>query len=539
MSPTRWAIARALSWMLLAAVLGPPAAEAQYYEPAVRSLEFVTGSLQRSPRLLGMGGLTLVIPDRNTEIELWDLGRIPVGLAFDDSTSTLDLWPGTGSVSAVHTLPAGRERQNLAARNTGALVDAVYRSRRSGSVFGVIGDLSGLQWDQPYSQDVEIRRGVLHPEVLAILGGQIHRWFDSRVSWATHLRFRSENVNDEYRAIVSNAAGEYIDQAGGLLTPPSEFTPTDVRVNTTAFGVSTAYAIGAGTKLAIGLEHEGNEITATNELQRSSSEFTEKRPYWVGQATLAGKLGKELEFGVDGIGRLSKSEADWRFSASAGVGSDPLSARGNYQKREEKASEMRARLRWSPGKASFAGALTTAAYEVTVDPPNSTDQSSFNRFLNLAFERPGTDSLAYPDSVVHNETQRFAVAWGGGASYRLGVNTVGAEYHWTRDIRGSTISSTGPKRLTWDLRGGVERPLGKQMVVRAGYAYRSVDEDEFTAGNEYIANAFSVGFGYAPASATWNMEFGYAIELRGEEYQSTADERQARQQLGLQFHWAF
>jgi long-subunit fatty acid transport protein len=159
--------------------------------------------------------------------------------------------------------------------------------------------------------------------------------------------------------------------------------------------------------------------------------------------------------------------------------------------------------------------------------------------MNLAFQRANTDSLSYPDSVVHNKTNRYAVSWGGGASYRMGVNTVGAEFHWTRDLRISTISSEGPRRIEWDVRGGVERPFGKQMVGRAGYSYRIVDEDDFTAGNEYIANAFSVGLGYAPASASWNMELGYAIELRGEEYESTTDARGSRQQLALQFHWAF
>jgi hypothetical protein len=374
---------------------------------------------------------------------------------------------------------------------------------------------------------------------MAVLGGRLPRWFGGRVSWATHLRFRSENVTDEYRSIVRNAAGEYIDQAGGLLAPPSEFTPTDVSVNTTAYGLSTAIAIGSRTHLALGIEHEGNDIQATNELQRSASETHEKRPYWVGQATLAGRLGRELEFGVDGIGRLANSEADWRFSASAGVGAEPLSGRGNLLKREERSSEMRVRLRWSPGRAIFAGSLTTAAGEVFVDPPNANDATSFNRFLNLAFQRTGTDSLAYPDSVAHSESRRYAVAWAGGASYRLGATTLGAELHWSRDIHTSSITVDGPRRIAWDARGGIERPLGMQMTARAGYAYRFVDEDDFTDGNEFLAQALSIGVGYAPTGARWSLESGYALEFRGQEFESPADERQTRQLLAFQVHWAF
>jgi hypothetical protein len=539
MSPTRRVSPRALSLCLLAILLAPPQARAQFYDPALHALDLAPQAIARSPRLLGMGGLSIAIPDRDASLDLWDLGRIPVGLGFDDTTSTLDLRPGTRALSSVRSLPAGRERQNLAARSNVAQFEAVYRSRVSGSVFGVVGDLSGLRSDRPYSELSELRQGVLHPEVLAILGGRVPRWFGGQVSWATHLRFRSENLQDEYRRIVSNAAGDYLDQAGDLLPPPSEFTPTDVSVNTGAYGLSTAFGIGSRSHLALGIEHEGNRIKSTNELQRSTSETSEDRPFWVGQATLAGRLGKTLEFGVDGIGRLSKSEADWRFSASAGVGTEPLSGRGNLLRREEKASEMRARLRWSPGRATFAGALTTAASRVFVDPPNADDATAFNRFLNVAFQRSGTDTLAFPDSVVHYESRRYAVAWAGGASYRLGATTLGGEFHWSRDLRTSTFALEGPRRIAWDARGGLEHPLGRQMKARAGYAYRFVDEDDLTAGNEYIGHALSVGVGYAPAGGRWSMESGYVIELRGEESETPSDERQTRQNLAFQVHWAF
>ncbi len=538
MSPTRRVSPRALSSCLLALLLASPAG-AQFFDPALHALDLAPQALARSPRLLGMGGLSLAIPDRDASFELWDLGRIPVGLALDDTTSTFDLRPGTRALSSVRSLPAGRERQNLAARSNAAQMEAVYRSRVSGSVFGVVGDLSGLRSDHPYSEQTELRRGVLHPEALGILGGRIPTWLGGRVSWAAHLRYRSENLQDEYRRIVSNAAGEYVDQAGDLLPPPSEFTPTDVSVKTGAYGVSTAFAIGSRTHLALGLEHEGNRIKSTNELQRSTSETSEDRPFWVGQATLAGRLGRTFEFGVDGIGRVSKSEADWRFSASAGVGTLPLSGRGNLLRREERSSELRARLRWSPGRATFAGALTTAAAEVFVDPPNAGDPTSFNRFLNLAFERSGTDTLAFPDSVVHRENRRYAVAWGGGASYRLGTTTVGGELHWSRDLRTASTTLEGPRRIAWDARGGLERPLGRQMTARAGYAYRFVDEDDHTAGNEYIGHALSLGLGYAPAGGRWSLESGYVLELRGEETESPGDERQTRQNLAFQVHWRF
>src|SRR5712691_10655041 len=131
MSPTRWVLPRALSLSLLAVMFGAATASAQFFEPALRSLDLSTGPVARSPRLLGMGGLSLAVPDRDASINLWDFAGIPVGLASDDTTSTLDVRPGTDALSSVTRLSSGRERQNLAARSTLAQMEAVYRNHES------------------------------------------------------------------------------------------------------------------------------------------------------------------------------------------------------------------------------------------------------------------------------------------------------------------------------------------------------------------------------------------------------------------------
>jgi hypothetical protein len=135
----RWAALRVLFASWLALMLYVSTASAQFFVPALRTLDLDTGQLARSARLLGMGGLTLVVPDHNLTYSLWDFARIPVGLIDDDTTSTVDLDPGSDAVSSVRTLSDGRERQNLAARRTGSLVEAVYRSRESGGGFGYVG----------------------------------------------------------------------------------------------------------------------------------------------------------------------------------------------------------------------------------------------------------------------------------------------------------------------------------------------------------------------------------------------------------------
>src|SRR5262249_31530403 len=151
-------------------------------------------------------------------------GALPAGVYADDTTSTLDLRPVTDALSSVTRIESGRERQDLASRRPGTQSEALYRHRETGSGFAFVGDLSDLRWDRPYAPTIaarattfplEVRQSVMHPEAIGILGGEIPRYFDHHLRWGAHVRFRDETVEDQYRLIVSNAAGEDIDPAGG------------------------------------------------------------------------------------------------------------------------------------------------------------------------------------------------------------------------------------------------------------------------------------------------------------------------------------
>src|SRR5262249_11868668 len=158
----------------------------------------------------------------------------------------------------------------------------------------------------------------------------------------------------------------------------------------------------------------------------------------------------------------------------------PLTGRGNLLTRDEKSSEMHASARWTPGRSTFSGEFHTAASKVITDPPNANDETSLNRFIYEAFNRPGADTLALPDSVVHGDARRNAWGWSGGAAYKFKRTTVGGEFHWSRDVSSSLQQGSGPKRIGWDLRTGLEHPIGASMVGRLGYGYRWVDEDDYT-----------------------------------------------------------
>ena len=115
---------RGVRWVALYAVVAASAggaipAGAQVSDLANRLLDVEQTILARSPRLLGMGGITFVLDDAHNRIQLWDLGANPAGVLAADSTSTFELGPSTATASGVRDLLDStpvRERQHLAAR---------------------------------------------------------------------------------------------------------------------------------------------------------------------------------------------------------------------------------------------------------------------------------------------------------------------------------------------------------------------------------------------------------------------------------------
>src|SRR5262249_59283777 len=90
--------ASALATTSAAIALGGMPAGAQLYLPALGQLP---DAIARSPRLVGIGRLELVIPDRHNRINLWDYAGNPAGLALDDSASVFYLRPTTASAPSV------------------------------------------------------------------------------------------------------------------------------------------------------------------------------------------------------------------------------------------------------------------------------------------------------------------------------------------------------------------------------------------------------------------------------------------------------
>jgi hypothetical protein len=307
-----------------------------------------------------------------------------------------------------------------------------------------------------------------------------------------------------------------------------------------------------------------NSIQGKNESARRFAQIDEKRPYQTSQATLVGRLGRSLEWGVDGRDWRSRSDERWFFSISAGVGADPLEGRGELLLREERGQALRARLRWTRGPFELGGGLATGYRRIIITPPSLGDRTSFNYFRNTTSYRVNADSLVLPDSVVFSQSEERTWEAGGGLAMRLpgARGSWGVEYHRLQGLseqvlgmgteflwNGETgqlervlvpaMPQKGPLRKGWDLRTGLEYRCTQAVTGRVGYAYRWEDENAYIQQNEYLANAMTLGLGLRPAGANWTFEAGYAIEWQRADYGTPADPRSSRQQLASMVRWAF
>src|SRR5512143_1180595 len=136
----------------MALLVGVVPAKAQFFDDARRELDLGTDATTRAPRLIGMGRLTLVIPDDHNRLTMWDFAGNPTGALDADTVSTFELRPGTASLSSVRNFAEGSgagERQDQAARDF--RVGYEFWRRSSAKVaFGAQGDVSSLRFDRPF-----------------------------------------------------------------------------------------------------------------------------------------------------------------------------------------------------------------------------------------------------------------------------------------------------------------------------------------------------------------------------------------------------
>ncbi len=544
MYPWRRVWMSALVLAALAAVALAVQSSAQTYEDARSSAQLSPDPLLRSPRLLGLGRLELVVDDEHTRFTMWDFAGNPTGIYAADSGSTFELRPRTASSSSVDQ-PLGPEsgavRQTFAARDAGVGFEA-WRRGDGVSAFGFIGELSSLRLDSPYSQDTELRQAFRLPSVQGIVSGPLPGVHIPRMRFALRVHYAAEARTDQFRQVVSNPTGQWLDRDGNQVNPPVLFTPDDVRDNRLGGGAALSYDFGSALAAAAGYDLVQHRIRSENSGNRYFSQVGEDRPYQQGQLSMVGRLGPHLQYGVDGRGWTVVSEGKYLFTISAGARAIPFTGRGISFTRDEEGTALRGRARWTQGGLRLGAGLTTGYRQVKMRAPGPDDVTSYNYFLrNTLYYHFNTDTLAVPDSIADVITeQRSWEASGGLAWTRLPHHAqAGVEFHTWQDLSQNDIGGLGPKALGWDVRSGLEVPLNPVVTVRGGYIYRWEDRDDFTRMNEYVTHSMTLGLGLRPARADWAVESGYVIDFVQADFGDPAVPRSARQQLAAQIRWEF
>ena len=540
----RLCAAMSLSIILLSlATVAPSHAQySPFAADAARSAELSTDPLTRSPGLAGMGRLSLVGEDRHNRITLWDFAGNPTGVALADSTTTIDLRPGAAGGSDVRDLTggsAGRVQEMFSAHG-GDLGYELWR-RLGGLAYGAIGDLGSLQLDRPYNDDVEHRNNLTAPWAMPVINGVLPFTHSGRTRYALDIHWGQESVDSRYLLIVRNASGDFISLDSDEQKPPNVFVTEIYDVRQIGGGLALSQVIGSWLTAAVGYDGVALRLNGDNPDKRNDAQTHELRPYNIGQASLIGRIGNNFEWGVDGRGWQSNSETNWNFTISAGLGAIPLSGRGKLLERHEEGSSLRTRARWHAGALEIGMGLNTDYRRVNITPPRATDQTSFNYFLNTVFWRQSADSLALADSVIADEAQLRGWEAGGGLALHLPNRRglIGIEYHRDRRVEQSLITGTGPRRVGWDVRSGLEYRLTTALAARTGYQYRWNDLDDFTRANEYRSHLVTAGLGLTPRGSNWTADLSYGIRWLRADYGDPGEPHGSRQQLVSQVHWAF
>jgi hypothetical protein len=516
-------------------------ADAQFLDATRQVLAPFPRQNDRTPRLLGMGRLTLA-DDLNNGMSVWDLAGNPMGIWEADSVSEIQARPVLETADAGQNLAVAseQERQTLGGHGADVGYEMLHRNK-TGTAYGAYGTLSGVKLDSPYDSDTGQERSILSPSVVAFLSGRMPHFATERLRWLMRAQFLNSNTDLSYHQILANPGGSYVGIPGDEVPPPDLFTAQTYKVDATGIGVGLSYRFGSWLNLGVNGDNLTAKIRGENTSVRHLSQTSENRPYWIGESSANGRIGSSFEYVVDGKLWRARNEERWSFTLAAGIQQDPLTGRGFMLQRTEDGSSLRSRVRWTHDALTLGGSAETRYGKIENVGPRSDDLTSFNYFLSTVSARQNADSLVLPDSVRSNSAQQHDFAYSLGGTYRLPWRTAlaAAEYHWDRQLHNDRLQGEGPQSEGWDIRTGLEIPCTKVMSARGGYVYRSDDYDTFTGRNEYISHTATVGASLAHPGAIWRLDAGYAYTWSAPDYPDPFEGWSGRQQFAVQIRWGF
>ena len=448
----------------LLALAFAPAAHAQFiaYESRLAGLPLFDSF--SSARLTAMGGLELVVPDENRELNLFDFGRNLAGLAEDK-----DGW----SIEAQY------------ARRTDAL------------------DYNSMLGGAPIRQRQVINQNAALTQIVSRQGGKALGATVQFDSQDQDYRFGADNLMRGPRI-----AGYYNQSFGGLRCAVGATRWTDnediaspdvfsIRHTSDVWLVNLAAAIHVAG-IDLGGQADLENVTISGKSRDAAGfhqdEFEWRRPATKLRATAVlarpGRLQAGVNLAVGSRNGTEEVKVSWsdRFPANPG--------RFSYANRTPTFHEKEREVRFE-GRASYrlSGPLRLSGY------------GSFDRFKSDVTEAGNWIG----SRRAQDAKDKLARLGGGiGTSLAQGKLIVGVEVFGLFRTNDLVVprSDTSIKSRDLELTVGGEWLVRPAVALRAGYTRQTVDEDVDQPETLNAGNGISFGFGYLPRGGLVSLDAG-------------------------------
>lgn len=543
MDPKRWVRCLVGILAVCSALAAAAPVHAQFYDETRRALELGPDPLAHSPRLVGMGGLTLALEETHSRYDVWEFSGNPAALMQSDTSSSFELYPSTTARNMLHDEPVAgstRERQDFALREFRTGYEG-WRRSTEGASFGLRGEFNRLRTDTPTATNAELRSQFSMPRTSLVLSGRMPFIIPTRLNYGLMFTHRYEARSDETHGLTSNSIGDYIDKDGVTLVPTQALDPTHYGVR--SVGVRFGVLLKATPWLNVGgaYDYLGNAIEGRNDAVRNASEIRENRPYGTYSANAAGHFAGLKFVGDASSWSTGNTDQTWVVSYSTGTGQPPVTGRGLFQRRDESGGEVRGRVSYKVNAVTLAAGGGSFHRDITNTAPAADDYTSFNHFLNVLSARSSADSLSLPDSLLSNASKEKGTEFGFGGAIELPwrAAVLGAEYHTANSTLDQLLAGQGPQREATDIRLGLEVPMNARLQLRGGFVHRTIDNDKHLAQDEFVSNAVSSGFGYTPHGASWGFDFGYQVRWGRADFGDPTRVRTSEQTGLCRVRWVF
>jgi hypothetical protein len=455
---------RAVPATLVCLLMIAGTASAQYIVYDAQQRDHPLPGARPSVRLEGMGGLALVVPDENNEINLSDFGDNIAGIISDRDGWSIETWGG-------RDLDQSRFRQPLSGSTL--LRDASFDRALGGA-------------------DVVYRK----PGRRAV-GGTIN-WtaHSTRESLGPATKVRGPDVFAFYNQVLGRltlGAGVTSWSDDESVTSPDPFAIHHYsRTLTGSF--AAAYALGSWTAAG---QMDVDRVTIhgvdADPAGFHSDEFEWARPATRLHFSLIRPEGGKVAAGLNlsMLRRRGTEEAYIRWSDRYPDNPSHFNMVRHIPTFEEKEDgwglEGRCLLK-ATGMLNLGGYgwIGNGTTKVT-ETPNA----------NFVGSRRAEDSV--------QRTWRFGAGVGLSPTERLRAGVEGY-----LDGQKDTQHTTGPDQILktrdLELRAGAEWLLPSHLALRAGFTTGSADENLDLAGNLYMSDGLSVGMGYLPRGGMFSLD---------------------------------